>query len=100
MDEARWKWRDGAAVSFSGTFLHGVAIGLDYGIEGIAFWRVKAPMTVSSQCGLALRRGERTTPLALLGRFLNWLNPGPPAHCQDAMATDLLRARQTILDLS
>jgi hypothetical protein len=84
-------------MSWSGTFTHGVAIGLDYGLEMVAFWRAKEPMTVSSQAGLALRRKERTTGLARLGRFLNWLSPG---HCEQAIAADIARAKQAIADLS
>jgi hypothetical protein len=80
-------------MSWSNTWSSGLAIGLDYMIELTAFWRVKTPMTVSSMCGLSLRKGELTTFLALLGRGLNWLNPG---HCEAAIVADRLRAKATL----
>ena len=87
-------------MSWSGTWSHGIAIALDYSVEMAFNWQYGTPMTISSRCGLALKRGERTTILALLGRVLNWLNPGPPVHCTMAIAADIVRAQQAIRDLS
>ena len=80
-------------MSWTGTFAHGVAIAVDYGVEGVFFWRLRAPMTVSSQAGLALKAGQRTTLLALLGRVLNWLNPG---HTDQAILADVQRAMNAL----
>ena len=87
-------------MSWSGTFTHGLAIALDYSVELAFNWKRGTPMTISSRCGLALKIGSKWTPLALLGRALNALNPGPPPHCMVAMRADVQRAQQTILDLS
>jgi len=80
------------------TFLHAFAIGLDYGVELITFWRILAPMTVSTRCDQALvDRKERWTFLALLGRFLNWLSPG---HTAAARIADINRAELAISELT
>jgi hypothetical protein len=84
-------------VSWDGTFSHGIAIAVDYAVEAAWFWRDQAKMTVSSRCHQALLAGERTTFLALLGRFLNWLKAG---HTQEAVQTDLARAAATTAELS
>ncbi len=51
-------------------------------------------ITISSICGLALRKERAGLPaskvLCALGRALNWLQT---AHCERAIAADLLRIR-------
>ena len=79
------------------TLGHGIAISLDYGIEMLAFWRAKAPMTLSSQAGLALRRGERWTGSALLGRMLNGISAG---HCEAAIVADIERCKNALQALT
>ena len=83
-------------MSLATGFLHGLAIAIDYGMEMLAFWRVAAPMTISSQSGLALRRGDRHTPLAYIGRALNWMNPG---HTDAAIKADIMRAHVALVEL-
>ena len=77
-------------------FLHGLAIGLDYGAEMMLHWKYADPMTLSSQAGLALHRGERTTGMALLGRALNWLSPG---HTDGALAADQARLELALSEI-
>jgi hypothetical protein len=76
--------------------LFALALALDYCAELIFFWRTHEPMTVSSRCGLALRRGETHTFLALLGRALNALDRD---HTEKAIANDINRAMTAILEL-
>lgn len=78
-------------------FLHGFAIAIDYAFELLFWWKLEAPMTISSKCGLALRRGERTTLAALLGRFLNWLDK---AHTELAIQADTKRLTQALDQLN
>jgi len=77
-------------------FLHGLAIGIDYGLEVCLFWRHAAPKTLSSDAGLALRRGELTTPMALLGRLLNWISPG---HTDAALVADHNRLELALAEI-
>lgn len=77
--------------------LKAFALGLDYALEITCFWRAYAPTTVSSQCGLALRRGERYTLLALLGRLLNRLQKD---HCEGSILDDIQRAYAAIHELT
>ena len=72
---------------------HGIAIAVDYLLEMTLFWKQARPMTVSSRCGLALRAGEKTTPLALIGRALNKIDPG---HTEAAIAADIARAKSAL----
>jgi hypothetical protein len=76
---------------------HGLAIALDYGLEMGFFWRVHAPMTLSSQAGLALRAGQTGSALALLGRVLNWLSTG---HTDAAILADIARNQAALLLLA
>ena len=75
---------------------YAIALCLDYGAELLVFWRTHKPMTISSKCGLALRRGETTTALARLGRTLNKLDPG---HTDGAIKDDIIRAKAAIKEL-
>ena len=77
-------------------FLHGVALSLDYAVELLFEWRRSVPMTISSRCGLALRRGEKRTPMALLGKCLNWLSKG---HCEGAIKADIERCTWALQQL-
>jgi len=83
-------------MSFNTGFVHGFAIALDYCLDLLLFWRRAIPMTVSSQAGLALLRGERTTALALLGRALNTISPG---HTDAAIEADKMRLDNALLEL-
>jgi hypothetical protein len=76
--------------------LHGVAIGIDYGLSMLIWFRVETPMTVSSHAGLALKAGERWTVLAVLGRVLNALDP---AHTDAAIAADIQRCTASLRKL-
>jgi opacity protein-like surface antigen len=72
---------------------HGIAIAVDYLLEMTLFWKQARPMTVSSRAGLALRAGETTTPLALIGRALNKIDP---SHTDAAIAADISRAKSAL----
>jgi len=84
-------------MSWDGTIGHGIAVSIDYGLEMLFYWRDKAPMTLSSRAGLALRAGKRWAPSALLGRLLNWIDPG---HTDAAIAADIARANNAIKQLT
>lgn len=77
--------------------IHNIAVAFDYCLSMLLWLRVETPMTVSSECGLALRRGERWTPAAILGRMLNAINSG---HTEDAIAADLARCQASIKRLT
>lgn len=74
-------------------FLHGIAIAFDYGIAMLIWARVADPMTISSHAGLALRAGERWTLLAMIGRLVNYIDPG---HTDNAMAADISRCQASL----
>jgi len=76
--------------------LHGIAISIDYGAEMLIRWRRADPMTISSLCGLALRRGEKWTPAAILGRLLNAISKG---HCEAAIEADKHRLEVALAEL-
>jgi hypothetical protein len=84
-------------MSFQTGILHGIAISLDYGVEMLFRWRKADPMTVSSLCGLALRRGEKWTVLAVLGKILNFISTG---HCESAIEADKERLKTALLELN
>ncbi len=84
-------------MSFATGMLHGIAISIDYGAEMLCFWRIHAPMTLSSQAGLALRAGKKWTAMALLGRLLNLISAG---HTDTAIAADIDRANSALLLLA
>jgi len=78
-------------------FLHGIAIALDYCVEMLLRWKKADPMTVSTLCGLALRRGEKWTALALLGKVLNFISTG---HCEGAIAADTNRLQTALNEIN
>jgi hypothetical protein len=73
--------------------IKGLLIALDYAVGMLFFWKSQAPMTVSSHAGMALRRGEKHTPLALLGRFLNLIDHG---HTEASISNDINRAEKSL----
>lgn len=73
-------------MSWSQTYSYTLAIGVDI-LTASIFWKTQG-VTVSSLCGLALRRGETRTFLARLGKILNKINAN---HCENAIASDLAR---------
>lgn len=76
---------------WSNTYSHTLSISVDM-LTASIFWN-KDDVTVSSLCGLALRRGESATFLARLGKVLNVLQAN---HCELAIAADIARANSTI----
>lgn len=50
-------------------------------------------ITVSSWCGMTLRKGDSSSPYWKLGKFLNFLQKD---HCELAMACDRERAQYVI----
>lgn len=50
-------------------------------------------ITISAQCGLAMRGAKPARWARVLNRFLNWLEPG---HCELAIACDIERAEQAL----
>lgn len=74
---------------WSNTYSHTLTIAADIFTASI-FWNTE-DVTVSSLCGLALRRGETTTFLARLGTLLNKIQTD---HCELAIAADLSRSTQ------
>lgn len=84
-------------MSWAGTFAHGVAISIDMACELVIFWRRGEPMTISSRCGLALRKGQRWTLGALVGRLLNFISTG---HCEGAIAADIERCTLALQELN
>lgn len=50
-------------------------------------------VTISSECGLALRRPAPPRWARWLGAFLNWVQPG---HCEIAIAADIQRAKDAL----
>lgn len=80
-------------MSWSNTYTHTVVIGVDI-LTASIFWNT-SNVTVSSLCGLELRRGYKHTPLALLGALLNKISKN---HCELAIQADLGRqAKATLL---
>jgi hypothetical protein len=77
-------------MSWSNTYSHTLAIAVDMFTASI-FWN-DADVTVSSLCGLALRRRETRTFLAVLGKLLNKIQTN---HCELAIAADLSRCSAT-----
>jgi hypothetical protein len=71
----------------SGTWSRIIATSIDICAAGI-FWR-KYGCTVSALCGLELRKTGGIWSLRVLGRFLNWIQPG---HCESAIVGDRARA--------
>jgi hypothetical protein len=76
-------------VAWSNTYSHTLAIAVDI-FTASTFWNTEG-ITVSSLCGLALRRGETRTFLARLGYLLNKIQIN---HCELAIASDLSRSAQ------
>ena len=59
---------------------------------GAAVW-CEAGVTISSEVGLAIKRGNPAWWARALNAFLNWLHPG---HCAQAILDDTARAKATI----
>lgn len=77
-------------MSWDNTYTHNLAVAVDF-FSASLFWN-RADVTVSSLCGLQLRRraqGEGfQAGLVALGDFLEWINPG---HCEAAIKADFAR---------
>ena len=82
-------------MSWSNTYSHTLAIAVDM-LTASIFWNDE-DVTVSSLCGVALRKGQTTTFLARLGKILNKIQAN---HCEMAITADKARAAQTITFLS
>lgn len=78
-------------MSWSGTYSHTLAIAVDMATASI-FWN-RADVTVSSLCGLELRKASGNWFLRGLGRALNHLQSG---HCESAIAADRARGQATV----
>lgn len=78
-------------MSWSGTYTHTLAIAADMGTASI-FWN-REDVTVSSLCGLELRKPAGNWFLRALGRLLNRVQAN---HCELAIAADRARAQSTI----
>lgn len=50
-------------------------------------------VTISAMTGLELRKPQPASWARILGGFLNWLSSG---HCEGAIASDRLRAKQAL----
>jgi len=79
-------------MSWSSTYSHAIVIALDM-LGSVLLWTNRgADVTVSSMCGLELRKTHTDAPyskrLVWLGRLLNWSEPG---HCEAAIRSDLAR---------
>jgi hypothetical protein len=59
-------------------------------------WR-NYDITISSMCGLELRRPLPKLWARWLGAFLNWLQPG---HCESAIIADQARCQAALVILS
>lgn len=73
-------------MSWSNTYSHTLAIAVDI-LTASVFWNVE-DVTVSSLCGLAIRKGLTTSFLGRLGWVLNKISKN---HCELAIAADLDR---------
>lgn len=93
-------------MSFSGTYLHTVLVGLDDFGASVLF--NEPDLTISSMCGL-LHRADLDKEDAVLGLhpwqrgLLRAIRAGleavRPGHCERAIAADEARARRTIIFL-
>jgi hypothetical protein len=80
-------------MAWANTYTHALAIAADMFGSAILWANKTADVTISSVCGLELRRealGQKsaTQRLVILGKVLNWIQPG---HCEMAIAADMSR---------
>lgn len=77
-------------MSWTNTYTHTIAVAVDVFTASI-IWDTYG-VTVSSRCGLALRRGQ-TGLLATLGKILNKIQDN---HCELAIKADIQRAQDAL----
>ncbi len=78
-------------MEWSKTFTGIVAISADIFTASV-FWK-HADVTVSSLCGLELRKSGGIWSLRVIGRLLNRIQTD---HCERAIASDIERAREAL----
>lgn len=87
-------------MSWDQTYTHALAIGADMLGSEVAFSNEGADITISSMCGLELRKKAHGQPyserLVVLGEALNKIQVN---HCELAIAADIDRCQTAILKL-
>lgn len=78
----------------SNTYAFKVLLALDIFVAAL-LWR-DDDITISSYCGLALRKPAPALWARVLGGALNWISPG---HCESAISHDVDRAHTALIIL-
>lgn len=87
-------------MTWDKTYSHALAIGVDMLGSALFFSNTGADITISSMCGLELRKQKLGRPytrrLVVLGHVLNWIQKG---HCEMAISADIARCSSAVMVL-
>lgn len=83
------------------TFFHALCVAADIFAAAILWTNKGFDITISSMCGLELRKYNLKIPgcskrLVYLGKALNWIQRG---HCESAIQADILRCQNALYAL-